>query len=109
MRSAERWLRQLPRLMELLGSLAVVGSDLGQPLLEQLLPLIARGFQLLLQGLDLGIAFPLHRLDAGFELVLFVLKLVARILNPRLEPGLPLRRGLLGVQPPARSIPLGTR
>ena len=95
MRSAERGLRQLPRLMELVRSLAVIGSDLGQPLLEALLPLIPRGFQLLLQGLDLGFALPLHRFDAGFELVPFVLKLVACVLDSRLEPGLPLRRGLL--------------
>ena len=55
----------------------------------------ARIPQLLLQGLDLGVALPLHRFDASLELVLFVPKLVARVLDSRLEPGLPLRRGFL--------------
>ena len=58
--SAKRGLRELPRLLELVGPLAVVGAELGHSLLEALLPLIPRGFQLLLQGLDLGVALPLH-------------------------------------------------
>jgi hypothetical protein len=37
----------------------------------------------------------LDRFDAGFDLVPFVLKLVACVLDSRLEPGLPIRRGFL--------------
>jgi hypothetical protein len=39
---------QFPRLKELVRPLAMPGSKLGQSLLEALLPLIPRGFQLLL-------------------------------------------------------------
>jgi hypothetical protein len=53
--------------MELVRPLAVLGSKLGQSLLEALLPLIPRGFQLLLQGLDFGRVLALDRFDAGFE------------------------------------------
>jgi hypothetical protein len=81
--------------MELVRPLAVLGSELGQSLLEALLPLIPRGRQLLLQGRDLGVALALDRFDAGFELVAFVLERVARVLDSRLEPGLALGRRFL--------------
>ena len=79
--------------MELVRSLAVTARELGHSLLEKLLPLIPRGFQLLLQRPDLGFALPLHRFDAGFELIPFFLGFSRRVLDSRFEPGLPLPRG----------------
>src|SRR4026207_513726 len=87
--------------MELVRPLVVFGSDLGQSLLETWLPLIPRGRQLLLQGLDLGVALALDRFDAGFELVAFVLELVARGLDSPVEPALPLGRPFLAFRLPS--------